>query len=178
MWASYIGLRKGLPALVEAWKKWFTNQNAALYIIGMPTVTSDIIFNNKRQGEVFPGLFLDLDIHPAQDPRKIEFIGSASVGVLPTLEDAQPSSLLEMASCGLPIITTVESGVEFEDTFCKYIDTDNSTEIVDALQYWYEKKGSIIKYGEIAREFILRNHTWESLHFRFSEILSNNNYKG
>lgn len=171
-WTASAGLRKGLPALVAAWQQWFTSQDAELHVFGIPASTSDVMFNGLRHGNPSPGLYLHLDVFPAQDPRIIRFLGTSHVGVLPTLEDAQPSSLLEMASCGLAIITTRESGVEFGEDFCKYVSADSVEELAGAFQYWYEKRDQIDRAGNEARLFIQHNHTWSRLHKRYREIIS------
>ena len=170
-WGSFVGLRKGIPALVEAWRKWYKNQDAELHILGMPTPTSDVMFKGLRQGSPYSGLYINLKDYPAQDPGIIEFLGKSHVGVFPTLEDAQPSSLLEMASCGLPIITTRESGVDFNEVFCKYISADHVPDLVDGFQYWYEKRGQLDDAGKKARSFVKKNHAWPDLHKRFRQII-------
>jgi glycosyltransferase involved in cell wall biosynthesis len=170
-WTASAGLRKGFPALVKAWQKWLNNQNAELHVFGMPTATSDVMFNGRRPGNPSPALYLHLNIFPAQDPNVIEFLGASHVGILPTLEDAQPSSLLEMASCGLAIITTRESGVYFSDDFCKYIAADSVKGLVEAFQYWYENRGYVAEAGNKARFYIKQNHTWPHLQKRLREII-------
>lgn len=170
-WASATGIRKGLPVLVAAWQQWYRDQNAELHIFGMPTRTTDIMLKGLRRGNPNPGLHLHLDTYPSQDPKIIEFLGASHVGVYPTLEDAQPSSLLEMASCGLAIITTRESGVEFSEDFCKYVSIDSVGELTSAFQYWYEKRYQIDNIGNKARLFIQQNHTWNKLDKRFREII-------
>ena len=137
----------------------------------MPTPTSDVMFKGLRQGSPYSGLYINLKDYPAQDPGIIEFLGKSPVGVFPTLEDAQPSSLLEMASCGLPIITTRESGVDFNEVFCKYISADHVPDLVDGFQYWYEKRGQLDDAGKKARSFVKKNHAWPDLHKRFRQII-------
>lgn len=171
VWASGLGIRKGLPALTAAWKEWFRGQAAELHIFGVPTPTTDRMFKGLKEGSPAPGLFLHLDLIPAQDPRIIKFLGASHVGVYPTLEDAQPSSLLEMASCGLPIITTRESGVDFHADFCRYVAPDSVVELQEALQYWYERRAEIDEAGKKSRLFIKKHHTKEVLHKRFREII-------
>jgi glycosyltransferase involved in cell wall biosynthesis len=172
-WASSAGLRKGLPALIEAWRGWFNHQDAELHIFGLPTPASEIMFNGIKQGSPLPGLHLHLGMWPAQDPGIIHFLRSSHVGVLPTLEDAQPSSLLEMASCGLSIITTRESGVEFGEDFCKYVSADSVEEIAGAFQYWHSNRERIEDAHIKARAFILQYHTWNSFHQYYPQLIGN-----
>lgn len=171
-WGSFAGLRKGLPALVSAWKRWYAGQDAELHLFGMPTSVSDLVLNGVREGNPAAGLFAHLRTYPAQDPAIIEFLGSSQVGVFPTLEDAQPSTLLEMASCGLPIITTRESGVDFTPDFCRYVSRDSVEGLQEAFQYWYERRGHIEEYGLEARSYVQNNHNWKSFRERFNTIIS------
>jgi glycosyltransferase involved in cell wall biosynthesis len=159
-WASELGLRKGLPVLIEAWKKWYNGQDAELFIVGMPTKSTAYYFGDLKQGEASPGLFVHLEIFPTWHKPLVEFIGSCHVAVFPTLEDAQPSSLLEMTSCGLPVITTHESGVDFDEDFCYYVNLNDADSLKDGFEYWYFRKESLNEYGKIAREFIIKNHSW------------------
>jgi len=171
-WSSELGLRKGLPVLVKAWKRWYQGQDAELIIIGMPTRSTEIIFNNQKNGEVFPGLHIQLKFYPTWHKPLIDLIGSSHVAVLPTLEDAQPSSLLEMTSCGLAVITTHESGVNFDPDFCYYVHPNNVESLVNALEFWYQKRDEVADCGNIARRYILDNHSWKIFRDRFSAIIA------
>jgi glycosyltransferase involved in cell wall biosynthesis len=76
-----------------------------------------------------------------------------------------------MSSCGLPVITTVESGVEFTRDFCRYVAADSVEDITEALDYWYSRRNSVAEDGQRAREFIIANHSWPHFRKRFSAIL-------
>jgi glycosyltransferase involved in cell wall biosynthesis len=170
-YGSALGLRKGLPVLLAAWQLWYRGQDAELHIVGIPSVVSDHLLSGARRGEVRPGLHVQLEGFPAQHPSIIRLIGSCHVAIFPTLEDAQPSSLLEMSSCGLPVITTAESGVEFSSDFCRYVEADSVEDLSDALDYWYSRRNSVAEDGQRAREFIIANHCWPHFRRRFSAIL-------
>lgn len=170
-WSSSFGLRKGLPSLIKAWEQWHEGQKAELHLIGMPTKTSDLLLRGKRKGEVKPGLFLHLDSYPAQYQPVIDFISRSHVAVYPTLEDAMPSALQEMTSCGLPVITTKESGFEFTDDFCYYVQPDNPESIAHGFDYWYNKRRHLAEYGVLARQYMLKNHSWSHFRARFAAII-------
>lgn len=169
-YSSSHGLRKGLPALLEGWKRWYAGQGAELHLVGMPAPEFKILFDKATGGGRIPGLRLKLGRFPGQYEPVIHFVGSCHVGVFPTLEDAQPGTVLEMASCGLPMITTVESGVEFPAEFCRYVEADNPESLAEALEYWYQNQASIAERGRLARQFVLTYHAWEGFHRRFTEI--------
>lgn len=171
-YSSALGLRKGLPVLVAAWRKWASSTAAELHVIGTPTPVSDILFNGLRHGEVSRGLHIDLDEFPSQHEPIINFVGSCHIGVLPTLEDAQPSSLLEMASCGLPVITTIESGVDFPTSMCQYIKMDDPDSLSSAFEFWASHYSDIPDASHIARNYIVENHSWPCFRRRFTAIIS------
>ena len=170
-YGSALGLRKGLPALLAAWQQWYRGQDTELHLVGTPSVVSDQLLRGARHGEVRPGLHVQLDSFPAQHPPIIRLIGSCDVAVFPTLEDAQPSSLLEMSSCGLPVITTVQSGVEFTPDFCRYVAADSVEDLCEAFEYWYCRRDSVAEAGRRAREYIVAHHSWPHFRRRFSAIL-------
>src|SRR5207245_10916076 len=117
-WASGLDLSKGLPSLLRAWEAWYHGQSARLLLVGMASATSDRLFDGRRRGNLCPGLELELEGFLPQDPRAVELVRSSHVAVFPTLDDAQPTALQEMVSCGLPAITTIESGFNFPTDFC------------------------------------------------------------
>lgn len=170
-YGSVLGLRKGLPALLAAWKKWYRGQNAELYLIGTPSIVSDELLGGAKEGNVLPGVHIYLKGYPAQHPPIIQLISSCHVAVFPTLEDAQPSSLLEMASCGLPVITTIESGVEFTTDFCHYVPADSVEVLCEAFEIFYQRQDETSDRGQIAREYIIENHSWPHFRNRFSSII-------
>ena len=171
-YTSSHGLRRGLPVLLQAWERWFRGQPAELHLLGSSTRVSDQLLNGVRQGQVRPGVHVQLQGFPAQHPPVIEFVSSCHVAVFPTLEDAQPSSLLEMTACGLPVITTVESGVEFNPQFCRYVKADSVEELCAALDYWYARRSELSPVGQMARDYIVANHSWPHFRQRFSAIVN------
>ncbi|GEM_PF-3017905 len=170
-WSSSFGLRKGLPSLLKAWEQWYSGQIAELHLIGMPTKTSDLLLHGKRKGEVKPGLFLHLDSYPAQYQPVVDFISRSHIAVYPTLEDAMPSALQEMTACGLPVITTKESGCGFTKEFCQYVQPDSTESIAEGLEYWFAKRESLQGPALAAREYMLKNHSWSHFRTRFAEIM-------
>jgi glycosyltransferase involved in cell wall biosynthesis len=171
-WSSAHGLRKGLPVLVAAWRSWFSGQDAELHLVGAPTIVSRQLFGDANNCEYMPGLHLSFDLFPPQHKPIVDFLGSCHVAVYPTLEDAQPSTLLEMAACGLPVITTVESGVEFTSDFCRYVIADDPSSLSEAFDFWFQKKDAVHECGNLARKYVLEHHTWGHFRKRFMSIIS------
>ena len=72
-----------------------------------------------------------------------------------------PLTLLEAASCGLPIISTdvgyVREGLIDDNGFI----CNTKKEFVDALIYLKENPDKAIRMGERSRELVLKNWTWK-----------------
>jgi glycosyltransferase involved in cell wall biosynthesis len=171
-WGSALGLRKGLPSLVKAWEQWYAGQEARLLLVGMSSATSDRLFAGRRRGVGRPGLQLELEGFPAHHPRAVELVRASHVGILPTLDDASPASVQEMAACGLPIITTTESGFDFPQDFCTYVTADDPSAIAAALDEWFGRRECLEPYGARARAYMVAHHRYQHFRQRFAEILA------
>jgi len=72
-----------------------------------------------------------------------------------------PLTLLEAASCGLPIISTdvgyVRDGLIDGNGFI----CNTRKEFIDALIYMRQKPDKKLRMGERSRELVLKNWTWE-----------------
>jgi glycosyltransferase involved in cell wall biosynthesis len=162
-YSSELSLRKGIPALVTAWKQYVKeNPDADLVMIGAPSEATFMVSDKKPEDNIY----LYASLYKAQDPNIIQIIQESHVGVLATLEDAQCASILEMASCGLPLISTRESGHNFTDNFCEYVDADSVGSILSALRYYgdlyKDYPGVLQDKGYMARQFVLSYHTWSN----------------
>lgn len=107
LYVGLVGVRKGAPELITAWRK--------------TGIQGELLF----VGDVDPGLLPLLDASAADGVRHMPFSDdlpgiyrTADVFVLPTHEEGAPQVTYEAAACGLPIITTpmgaarlVETGV-------------------------------------------------------------------
>ena len=161
-YSSELSLRKGIPALVVAWRRYVQeNPDADLVMIGAPSEA--ILVADIRSDD---NIYLYANLYKAQYPNIIQIIQESHVGVLATLEDAQCASILEVSSCGLPLITTRESGHNFTDNFCEYVDADNVGSILNAMRYYgdlYKDYPDVLRdKGRMARQFVLSYHTWHN----------------
>ncbi len=170
-YGSDLGVRKGMPALVAAWRQWYSGQAARLLILGSPTEASTVLFGEGQPTGRSGGIEVNLGWRRPQAPETIDAISRSHVAVFPTLEDAQPSSLLEMASCGLPAITTVESGVEFPESFCRYVAADDPAALAAAFEHWFQRRDQLGTPAGDARAFILAHHDWPVFRQRFSSLI-------
>jgi glycosyltransferase involved in cell wall biosynthesis len=177
-WTSEIGLRKGLPALLAAWKKW-NNPKARLVLIGILTkVGEQLLYSRNSLGvkrlNLPPGVVLyegGKNGFKSQDSFVREVLGKSHVGVFPTLEDNQPSVAAEMAASGLPMIITEESGYHLDPSWSWKVEPDNVDSLVAAFEASF-KDPLLAEKGKNARQFIINNHNWPDFRDKLREFLS------
>lgn len=180
-WSSEIGLRKGLPAILAAWKKW-NNPNAQLVLMGILTkVGKKLLYKRNWYGKLVPNYAENIVVYsggsqgfPSQDPFVLQTLQKSHVGVFPTLEDNQPASVMEMASSGLPIITTEESGFNLDDSWSYKVKMDDVDTLVQAFEKAFTDS-ELQKKGNNARNFMIENHNWEDFHKMFPEFIKSLN---
>lgn len=98
---AQVSLRKGQLYLFEAWRK-LRLRNAELLLIGAISYDMNTIM---RQ---YGGMFRHIPFVPNHELRT--YYGRSSVFVLPSLEDGFGSVIGEAMACGLPVITTANTG--------------------------------------------------------------------
>ncbi len=99
-----LSLRKGSPYLLEAFQ-----------LVLRKHPTAQLLLTRDIETSIRPilGLYRDLPIHWAPSlphPRLAERLRSADVFVLPSLEDGYAVTLAEALACGLPVVTTPNTG--------------------------------------------------------------------
>ncbi|MCX6896562.1 MAG: glycosyltransferase family 4 protein [Verrucomicrobia bacterium] len=100
-----LGLRKGTPYLLEAFRQVRKHQT-----------TARLILISQIHDSIKPLLarYRDLPIEwsPSLPPKKLaELLQQADLFVMPTLEEGFARALTEALACGLPVITTAHAGV-------------------------------------------------------------------
>lgn len=165
-WSSEIGLRKGLPAMLQAWKKW-NNPNAQLILMGMVTRAGKMLLSNPPRGVV---LYCSERGFPAGDPFVLETLGKSHVGVFPTLEEGQPTVMLEMAASGLPLISTEESGYELDTSWSYKVKSDDVDSLVAAFDAAF-KDPQVLQKGKNARQLVIDRYNPEAFKKLFKNFL-------
>ena len=100
LYAGNLSLRKGIHILLQAWKEE-APEKAELWLVGrkaLPDVFFHDLPNNVR---LFPNV---------PHAELMQMYQQANVFILPTLADGFGMVLTEAMSCGLPVITTFNSG--------------------------------------------------------------------
>ena len=146
-----VNLRKGIPFLIKAWKE-LKLEDAQLNIYGIvyPEVRKYLTDREKYNIRVH-GFLKDID---RELPRN-------HIYVFPSVLEGSAKSTYEAMACGLPVITTENSGSIVEDGREGFIiPTLDQESIKEKILFFYENRGKIREFGERARKKVER-YTWE-----------------
>jgi glycosyltransferase involved in cell wall biosynthesis len=156
--AVFVGAlikRKGVHHLLEAWHK-LNLKNAELVLAG----------SVHKEIEPFLKKFAAPNIQVAGFVKKPEDLyRGASVHIFPTTCEGSAKATYEAAACGLPQITTRESGdIVVDGLNGILIPPDNLDALVAAIETLYNDPDLRAKMGAAGRKHVVENYTWE--HFR------------
>ena len=147
VYVGQICLRKGIPYLLEAWRK-LQLKHAELLLVGdLVGEMQTILQHARRQSPT-------ITVQP-HTPDAAQFYQQASVAILPTLEDGFGLVVLEAMACGIPVIITEHTGAKDcvrpnRDGFL--IPPYNMEAIADTLRYCYEHRAQLRTMGRQARQ--------------------------
>lgn len=151
LFVGQVGFRKGVLYLLAAWKK-LGLKNAKLRILG------------QEDMEIKPFLI------PYRTDPSIEFLGygqslklyqKSDLFVFPSLEEGSALVTYEALSCGLPVVTTPESGSVVEDGVEGYIVPARSVSaIADRLEHLYHDAAERRQMSQKAR-LKAEKYSWE-----------------
>jgi glycosyltransferase involved in cell wall biosynthesis len=147
--------RKGVHHLLEAWQR-LGLANAELCLIG------------AVHDEIRPAL----DRFSSDTVRMIgfvknheEYLRQSSIYVFPSQWEGSAKTVYEAAACGLPCVTTHESGDVIRDGIEGIIVRPGDVDgIAAAIRRLYDDRGLVERMSVAARERVVQNFTWE--HFR------------
>lgn len=156
--AIFVGAlikRKGVHHLLEAWHR-LNLKDAELYLVG------------SVHPEIRP--YLDQYQSPSVkvlgfSPRAEECFQQSTIHVFPSSCEGSAKATYEAAACGLPQVTTRESGDVVVDGLNGLIVSPGDVEgIAAAIERLYRDPDLVETMGKAARERILSNFTWD--HYR------------
>lgn len=151
----------GIKFIIEGMKK-IKNPNIEIYFAGK-------------------GVELDYILKSAKEDSRIKYIGNLSFDELITIYNKVdvllnlrisnnseckylfPSKIIEYLATGKYVISTNISHIEKEyGQFCYVLKENDENSLIKAIQETVSKnKDELHSYGEQARQYILRTHTWE-----------------
>lgn len=152
LFVGFAGVRKGLPALLEAWRGMPPGMR--LRLVGR---IEDIVA--ERYADVLGRPDVDL-LGFRRDAR--DLMREADVFVFPSLEEGDALVTYEAAEAGLPIVTTAEGGGRFaSETGCARIVPAGAAEpLLDAMRALGASREDRHELGRRAREAV-EGYTWD-----------------
>lgn len=131
-----LGLRKGTPYLLEAFRELRKRHPAARLIL-IADIHDSIKPVLARYND------LPIEWKPSQNRQGLAaLLRQADVCIMPTLEEGLARTLSEALACGLPVITTEHSGVNdyiVPGTNGEIVPLRDSTAIVNAILKWSDR---------------------------------------
>ncbi|MGQ9506348.1 MAG: glycosyltransferase [Candidatus Bathycorpusculaceae bacterium] len=154
LFLGHKSLIKGVPYLLEAWKK-LNLKEAKLIVAGYQDKEFIERYRRKVQFEA-PGV-----VNP------LKYYHKAHIYILPSLGDSFPRTVLEAMSCGLPVIISDMTGIKDaieggREGFI--VPARNVDAIAEKILYFYENPSEIRRMGQNAREKA-KGYPWK----KFSE---------
>ena len=151
IFVGQVNLRKGVQYLLKAWEE-LNLKNAELLVIGrvMPEVKQLVKKYSLNNSIKFIG-FTDLK----------KYYSVSDVFVFPSIEEGSALVNYEAMACGLPVITTYNSGSVVrngKDGFI--IPIRDVVKLKEKIKYFYKNPEKIEEMGKNARRQI-EKYTWE-----------------
>ena len=151
----FVGLltvRKGLKYLLEAWED-LALQNAELLFVGT--------LHEELNDFMAPYLERDDVRHVSFTPDPVDLYNSADVFVFPSLDEGSAKVTYEAMACGLPVITTPNSGSLVRDGEDGFIVPIREVEpLKEKIGLYYNHRELAVEMGKTAREYISA-FTWD-----------------
>ncbi len=159
LFVGQVSIRKGVPYLLEAWQRlgW---DDAELWLLGVPERAARRVWNAYHS-------LLKVKWLGYRDP--LPYYQSADVFVFPSIEEGSALVTYEAMACGLPVITTPNSGSVVRDGINGFlIPIRDSPALAAALRKYRSAPSLRESMGNAALKRV-RRYTWE----RHGDNLSN-----
>ncbi len=153
--AIFVGqlcVRKGLKYLLEAWDK-LNLPDAELILVGHLHEELEALMKpySGRKDIVRWGFV----------PDPVKLYNSATVFVLPTIEEGSAKVTYEAMACGIPVIVTPNAGSLARDGKDGFIVPIRQVEpLMEKILYFYNNREAAVEMGREARRYI-ETYTWE-----------------
>jgi alpha-maltose-1-phosphate synthase len=157
-----IGRRKGVPQLLEAWRRLALPQ-AELLLVGEPDE------DGRRLLKRYAGLYRFVGSHPKYEVHR--FFQESDVFVFPSLAEGSAYVTYEALASELPVVTTPNSGSVIRDGIDGLIvgpgDVDG---LCDRIRLLYDDPDLRRWMGAQGRELVRRHFTWRHYRRRISGV--------
>lgn len=159
-----VDARKGIPFLLEVWKK-ISSPAAELTLIGPVAKLTKKLILNTNSAVIVKGKLSFKEVR--------EILPSFDVMIFPSFFEGYGLVVAEAMAAGLPVITTtatcapeiIENGT---DGFI--IDTGDEKQLLSAINHFLKHREKASEMGELAREKVAQ-FSWDEYGRRWSELL-------
>ncbi len=155
LFVGSVSLQKGVQYLLEAFKRLNLPDSELVFVGGK-------FPDSKAFLPQYEGLYRHLPFVPHD--QLVELYNTASVFVLPSLQDGFGMVVYEAAACGLPVIITENVGAAIRDGQDGFIVPIRDPDaLADRLRLLYQDEKLRREMGISARELV-QPFTWEAYH--------------
>lgn len=145
-----VNNRKGVNYLLQAWKE-LDLKDCELNIYGRVYPEIKLNYNDEEK--------YNIKFHGFVDLRKE--LPKNDVYIFPTLLEGSAKSVYEALACGLPVITTYNSGSIIKDGKEGFIiDVQNVKVLKEKIFYFYNNEDKLQDFSKRARK-LAKKYTWE-----------------
>jgi glycosyltransferase involved in cell wall biosynthesis len=135
LFVGQCSVRKGVPLLIQAWDEARLDQ-ARLDLVGTWALAPE------RKKQLPPGCFWS---GPVSRPQVQEYYENADVFVFPTNFEGRALAACEALGCGLPVLTTQESGISdlIDETCGRIAPADILEALIESLRWFSENRHNL-----------------------------------
>lgn len=152
LFVGLLTVRKGLKYLLEAWTR-LKLPNAELVLVGT--------LHDELKEFIKPYLSSDSVRLVGFTPDPVALYNSADLFVFPSLDEGSAKVTYEAMACGLPVITTPNSGSLVRDGIDGHIVPIRQIDpLMQHIEHYYDHPDEASAMGESARAFI-SNFVWD-----------------
>ena len=161
VYAGMITIRKGIHYLLEAFKQ-LNIPNSELVLVGALSQDSKLFLPQ------YEGLYTHIPF--VTHDRLPELFQSASVFVMPSIEDGFGMVVYEAAACGVPVIATENVGAALRDGIDGFVvPIRDAKSLAERITQLYEDPDLRERMGQSARAYVSQ-YTWEAYHQQMAEL--------
>jgi len=160
LFVGQVGFRKGIPYLLEAWQS-LKLKNARLYLVGGEEEAAKEYLRDFRS---------DPTIEFVGFTNPLSYYQAADIFVFPSIEEGSALVNYEALACGLPVITTFNSGSVVEDGKSGFIIPEaDIASISEKINYFYEHPRKEAEFSLSARK-LAEEFTWKNYGERLVDV--------